>query len=61
MARQYLIPGGHYINETGNNEYLLPGGGYINENQEAQGSITSDGVNSVIVDLVYVATIDGVG
>lgn len=31
MAREYLIPGQGYINETGTREYLIPGQGYVNE------------------------------
>lgn len=33
MARQYLIPGWGYINETTTKDYLIPGWGYINESQ----------------------------
>ena len=33
--REYLLPGGDYINETSTREYLLPGDGYINETVEA--------------------------
>ena len=33
MARQYLIPGWGYINETSGKQYLIPGQGFINETQ----------------------------
>lgn len=28
---QYLIPGGYYINETGNNDYQIYGNYYVDE------------------------------
>ena len=31
MARQYLIPGSVYLNETGESGYLIPGGGFIQD------------------------------
>ena len=31
MARQELIPGGYYLNETATRQYLVPGKGFIDE------------------------------
>ena len=31
MARQALLPGGGYLNETGNRQALIPGDFYLNE------------------------------
>lgn len=45
MARQYQIPGGPYINETGTNDYQIPGGPYINETVAAAG-ITFDAASN---------------
>jgi hypothetical protein len=47
MARQYQIPGGPYINETGTRQYQLPGGPYVNETVSAasgSGVASGDGV-----------------
>ncbi len=33
MARQWLIPGGGFIDEDGGEEYLIPGVGFIAELQ----------------------------
>lgn len=35
MAKQYLIPGGGYFNETGLRQELVPGWFYVNETQPA--------------------------
>jgi len=37
MARQALLPGVGYINETGARQALIPGGAYINETQGGSG------------------------
>jgi hypothetical protein len=34
-ARQYLIPGGPYANETGTRQYLIPGGQYLDESSSS--------------------------
>lgn len=31
MARQYLVPGYGYINETATRQFIVPGYGYTNE------------------------------
>lgn len=36
QTRQYLVPGGEFVNEgTNGYEYLIPGGEYINETTSA--------------------------
>ena len=35
MARQWLIPGGGFVDEDGGEEYLIPGVGFIGEDQAA--------------------------
>ena len=35
MSRQWLIPGGGFVDEDGDDEYLIPGDGFINEDQAA--------------------------
>jgi hypothetical protein len=38
MARQYQVPGGRFVNETGTKKYQVPGGAYQNESVAAGGN-----------------------
>jgi hypothetical protein len=37
MTRQYQVPGGPFISETGARQYQIPGGPYVNETTSAEG------------------------
>jgi hypothetical protein len=56
VAKQYLIPGEGYVNDTeSGKEYLIPGLGYLNERPAAAGSSTL-----VVADLLESHTIGNV-
>jgi hypothetical protein len=53
MTRQYQIPGGTFVNETGARQWQIPGGHFVNETVVAAAGLVSPLLSTVAVSPVF--------